>query len=126
MTVKRIDLNNPDWGFTFSSCVIAGGFVFTSHHGGYDFEGGQWPESIEEQTEQCFRNLKRTLEAAGVTLDDVIKTTVFLKNAGDFARMREIYRRVFTDGYPARSGLITEFLDPECLIQIEAIAYKPR
>ena len=126
MTVKRIDLNNPDWGFTFSSCVIAGDFVFTSHHGGYDFEGSQWPGSIEEQTEQCFRNLKRTLEAAGVTLDDVIKTTVFLKNARDFAKMREIYRRVFTDGYPARSGLITEFLDPECLIQIEAIAYKPR
>jgi 2-iminobutanoate/2-iminopropanoate deaminase len=126
MTVKRIDLNNPDWGFTFSSCVIAGDFVFTSHHGGYDFEGGQWPGSIKEQTEQCFRNLRRTLEAAGVTLDDVIKTTVFLKNAGDFAKMREIYRRVFTDGYPARSGLITEFLDPECLIQIEAIAYKPR
>jgi enamine deaminase RidA (YjgF/YER057c/UK114 family) len=50
---------------------------------------------------------------------------VFLKNAKDFQKMREVYRRVFTDGYPARSGLITEFLDPECLIQIEAIAYKP-
>jgi len=38
MTIERIDLNNPDWGFTFSSCVVAGDYVFTSHHGGYNFE----------------------------------------------------------------------------------------
>jgi 2-iminobutanoate/2-iminopropanoate deaminase len=56
----------------------------------------------------------------------VVKTTVFLKNAEDFEKMREVYRRVFADGYPARSGLITAFLDPECLIQIEAVAYKPK
>jgi 2-iminobutanoate/2-iminopropanoate deaminase len=125
MTIERIDLHDPSWGFTFSNCVIAGDFVFTSHHAGYDSERGKWPESIEEQTEQCFRNLERTLQAAGVTLDDVVKTTVFLKNATDFGKMREVYRRAFTGGYPARSGLITAFLDPECLIQIEAVAYKP-
>lgn len=126
MTLERIDLNNPDWGFTFSSCVIAGDLVFTSHHGGYNFEEDKWPESVEAQTEQCFKNLGKTLEAAGVTLRDVVKTTVFLKSPGDFKGMREVYRRAFTDGYPARSGLITEFLDPECLIQIEAVAYRPR
>ena len=126
MAIAKIDLHNPDWGFTFSSCVIAGDFVFTSHHGGYSFEEGGWPEGIESQTEQCFKNLKRTLEAAGVTLDDVVKTTVYLKQARDFPAMREVYRRQFTDGYPARSGLITEFLDPECLIQIEAMAYKSK
>lgn len=126
MAIERIDLNNPAWGFTFSNCVIAGDLIFTAHHSGYDVEAGLWPEGIEAQTEQCFRNLKRTLEAAGVTLDDVVKTTVFLKSAGDFREMREVYRRAFTAGYPARSGLITEFLDPECLVQIEAIAYRPR
>jgi len=126
MAIAKIDLHNPDWGFTFSSCVIAGDFIFTSHHGGYSFEEGRWPEGIESQTEQCFKNLKRTLEAAGVTLDDVVKTTVYLKQARDFPAMREVYRRQFTDGYPARSGLITEFLDPECLIQIEAMAYKSK
>jgi 2-iminobutanoate/2-iminopropanoate deaminase len=126
MTIERIDLNNPDCGFTFSSCVIAGDFVFTSHHGGYDFEEGRWPEGIKAQTEQCVRNLEKTLEAAGVTLTDVVKTTVFLKKAEDFETMREVYRREFTDGYPARSGLITAFLDPECLVQMEAVAYKTR
>ncbi len=126
MTIEKIDLNNPDWGFTFSSCVVAGDFTFTSHHGGYDFEQGKWPESIEEQTQQCFKNLEKTLKAAGATLNDIVKTMVFLKNTGDFKKMREVYRHVFTDGYPARSGLFTEFLDPQCLLQIEAVAYKYR
>jgi 2-iminobutanoate/2-iminopropanoate deaminase len=125
MSIERIDLNNPDWGFTFSSCVIAGDFVFTAHHAGYDFEKGEWPEGIEAQTEQCFTNLERTLHAAGVTLNDVVRTTVFLTDTTDFRGMREVYRRQFTEGYPARSGLFTVFLDPECLVQIEAVAYKP-
>ena len=89
-------------------------------------EDGTWPKGIEAQTEQCFKNLETTLRATDATLSDVVKTTVFLKNTEDFRKMREVYKRFFTDGYPARSGIITEFLDPECLIQIEAVAYKPR
>jgi 2-iminobutanoate/2-iminopropanoate deaminase len=126
MALEHIDLNDPDWGFTFSSCVIAGDFIFTAHHAGYDFERGKWPEGIKAQTEQCFENLMRTLAEAGATLNDVVKTTVFFKDTADFPKLREVYRRVFTDGYPARSGLVTEFLDPQCLVQIEAVAYKPR
>jgi 2-iminobutanoate/2-iminopropanoate deaminase len=124
VTIQRIDLNDPEWGFTFSSCLVAGDFVFTSHHAGYDFDEGKWPASIEAQTEQCFKNLARTLAAAGVTSDDVVKVTVFLKNFEDFPKMREVFKRVFTDGYPARSGLISQFLDRECLIQVEAVAYR--
>lgn len=60
-----------------------------------------------------------------MTLADVVKTTVYLRSAADFLEMREVYRRFFADALPARSGLITEFLDPECLVQIEAVAYKP-
>jgi 2-iminobutanoate/2-iminopropanoate deaminase len=126
MALEHIDLNDPDWGFTFSSCVIAGDFIFTAHHAGYDFERGKWPEGIKAQTEQCFENLMRTLAEAGATLNDVVKTIVFFKDTADFPKLREVYRRVFTDGYPARSGLVTEFLDPQCLVQIEAVAYKPR
>ena len=123
--INKIDLH-PECNFTFSSCVVAGDYVFTAHHSGVRMEDGTWPESIETQTEQCFKNLETTLRAADATLSDVVKTTVFLKNAGDFRKMREVYKHFFTDGYPARSGIITEFLDPECLIQIEAVAYKPR
>lgn len=124
MAVERIDLNNPDRDFTFSSCVVAGDYVFTSHHGGYDFEKDRCPESVEEQTQQCFKNLARTLDAAGVTLNDVVRTTVLLKNPGDFEKVKDVYRRVFTDGYPARTTIISEFLAPEILVQIDAVAYK--
>jgi 2-iminobutanoate/2-iminopropanoate deaminase len=124
MTVERIDLH-PKYGFTFSTCVVAGDFVFTSHLAGLD-EEGNWPESVEGQTEHCFRRLARTLEAAGSTLSDVVKTTVYLKNIEDFGKMGEVYRRKFTDGYPARMTATSEFIDPEILVMIEAVAYKPR
>jgi len=126
MTLERIDLNNPDWGFTFSSCVVAGDYVFTSHHGGVADNEGNRLQSVEEQAQQCFRSLERTLEAAGVTLDDVVKTTVLLKNPGDFEKVKNVYRHVFTNGYPARTTIISEFLAPEILVQIDAVAYKPK
>ena len=122
MTVEKIDLH-PEYGFTFSTCVVAGDFVFTSHLAGSD-EEGNWPESVEEQTEHCFRRLERTLEAAGATLSDVVKTTVYLKNIEDFDKMREVYGRQFTDGYPARMTATSEFIAPEILVMIEAVAYK--
>jgi 2-iminobutanoate/2-iminopropanoate deaminase len=124
MTVAKIDLN-PEYGFTFSTCVVAGDFVYTSHLAGLD-EDGKWPESVEEQTEHCFRNLERALGAAGATLSDVVKMTVYLKNIEDFDKMRQVYRRQFTDGYPARMTATSEFIDPEILVMIEAVAYKPR
>jgi len=124
VTIKRIDLN-PEYGFAFSSCVVAGDYVFTAHRGGMVDDRGKRLESIEEQTEQTFRNLERTLEAAGATLNDVVKTTVYLKDIKDFAKMNDVYRRQFTDGYPARMTATTEFIDAACLIQIEAMAYKP-
>lgn len=127
MTKEIIDLNPKEYNFTFSSCVKAGDFIFTSHHGGFLDEKGNKIEGIEAQTEQCLKNLAKTLEAAGASLNDVVKTTVLLKNADDFAKMREVYRRHFKEGYPARTAFVnTDFLDPACLIQIEAVAYKPK
>ena len=126
MAIERIDLNDPEWGFTFSSCVVAGDFIFTAHHAGYDFERGKWPEGIEAQTEQCFANLERTLAEAGATLNDVVRALVLFRDTANFQGLREVFRRVFTEGYPARSALITEFLERDCLVQIELVAYKPR
>jgi 2-iminobutanoate/2-iminopropanoate deaminase len=125
MTIEKIDLN-PEFGFAFSSCVVAGDHVYTAHHGGFLDHDGNSLESVEKQTEQCFKKLERTLEAAGATLSDVVKTTVLLKNARDFGKMNDVYRRQFTDGYPARTTIVTEFLDAACLIQIEAVAYRPK
>ena len=121
-----IDLNPKEYGFTFSSCVKAGDFIFTAHHAGFLDEDGNVIEGIEAQTERCLTNLGNTLKAAGASFDDVVKTTVLLRNSEDFKMMREVYRRYFSKGFPARTGIVgTDFLDSECLIQIDAVAYKP-
>ncbi|GEM_PF-237365 len=117
MPIERINLY-PDYDPTFSTCVVAGDFVFTSHVAGLD-EEGKWPGSVEEQTAHCFRNLEKTLNAAGATLSDVVKMTVYLKNIEDFARMREVYREKFTDGYPARMTATSVFIDSEILVIID-------
>jgi len=125
MTVERIDLN-PEMKWTFSTYVIAGDFIYTSHLGALVDDGGNKLMDVAGQTDQCFRNMKRVLETAGATLNDVVKTTVYLKDLKDFHEMREVYRHQFTDGYPARMTATTEFIEPDCLVMIEAVAYKPR
>jgi len=97
------------------------------YHGGFIDEDGNTIEGIEEQTEQCFKNLGKTLKAAGASFDDVVKTTVLLRNAEDFRKMIGVYRRYFDKGFPARTTFVgTDFLDSPCLIQIDAVAYKPK
>ena len=123
--IEKVDLN-PDRNWTFSTYVRAGDFVYTSHTVGITDGEGRRLETVAEQTEQTFRNLEKTLQAAGATLDDVVKTTVYLRDLGDFHEMRETYRRQFTAGYPARMTATTDFIDSTCLVMIEAVAYKPR
>lgn len=126
MTTEFIDLNPKEYGFTFSSCVKAGDFIFTAHHAGFLDDEGNVITGIEAQTERCLTNLGKTLNAAGASLNDVVKTTVLLRNPEDFQSMREVYRRYFSKGFPARTGIVgTDFLDSTCLIQIDAVAYKP-
>ena len=126
MGIEFIDLNKPEWEFTFSTCVRAGDFLYLSHHGGYDFEAGMWPTSVEEQTDKCFVNIERTLKTAGSSLDEIVKTTLYLKSLEDFPKMKEVYRQKFSQGFPARMTAVSEFIAPECLILVEAIAYSPQ
>ena len=96
--LKRIDLH-PDKvrykNFSFSTCVVAGDFVFTSHQGGLVDDNGKWLTTIEEQTEQSFKNLERALAAAGATFDDVVKMMIYMKNADDFQAIEDIYNTKF-------------------------------
>ena len=78
---------------------------------------------IEEQTRQVFSNLKAVLEAAGSGLDKIIKTTCFMDNMADFARMNEVYAEYFRGEYPSRSAVEVAKLPKDALIEIEAIAY---
>ena len=80
--------------------------------------------TIEVQAEQVFKNVKNLLEASGSNLDQVIKTTVFIKNMNDFAKVNDIYATYFTKDFPARSCVEVARLPKDVLIEVEAIAYK--
>lgn len=79
---------------------------------------------IEEQAEQAIGNLAALLEAAGTSVDNVIKTTVFIKDMNDFAKINEVYSKYFTKDFPARSCVEVARLPKDVLIEIEAIAIK--
>ncbi len=107
----------------YSHAIIANGFVFTAGKVGTDpktdmlVAGG-----IAEQTEQVLNNLETVLKAAGSSLNDVVKTTVFLVDMNEFAKMNEIYAKRFKAPFPARSTVQVARLPRDARIEIEAIA----
>src|SRR5262245_53693859 len=113
----------PFQGAPYSQAIRAGGFVFVS--GQLALEPGATEllaGGITEQTEQVFRNLRAILEAAGTSLDKLVKTTVFLQHLDDFAGMNEVYKRHVGDTPPARSTVEVARLPSGALVEIEAIA----
>lgn len=108
----------------YCHAVEAGNFVFTSGQIGLDPSTQELAEGIEAQTKQVLENLKAVLKAAGLTLSDVIKTTVFLDDVSDFGVVNEIYETYFNDSKPARSCVEAGALPKGALIEIEVIAAK--
>ena len=110
----------------YSQAVRIGGFLYTSGQVGLDPASGAVVEGgIEAQTTRALENLKAVLEAAGTSLKSVVKTTVFLKNMGDFAAMNAIYAQYFApEGVvaPARSTVEVARLPKDGLVEVEAIA----
>ena len=111
----------------YSQAVRIGNFVYTSGQVALDpASGALVTGGIAEQTARVIENLKAVLAAAGASLGQVVKTTVFLKNMGDFAAMNEVYGRYFAgDGVtaPARSTVEVARLPKDALVEIEVIAY---
>jgi len=108
----------------YAQANLAGGFIFTSGQIPLDPDSGLIEgQTIEEQTERALKNLKTILEASGSGLENVIKTTVFLTNMSDFARMNEVYARYFTgEKLPSRSAIGVASLPKGALVEIEAVA----
>lgn len=104
--------------------VQAGDFVYTSGQIGLIPDTGVLAEGVEAQAEQALQNIQVVLAAAGCTLADVIKTTVFLADIGDFAKINEIYAKYFTGETPARSCVQAGALPKGALFEIEVVAYK--
>lgn len=108
----------------YAQANIIGNLVITSGQIPIDPATGDLVESdIETQTRQVFANLKAVLEEAGSGLDKIVKTTCFMDNMNDFAKMNEVYAEYFSGEYPSRSAVEVAELPKGALIEIEAIAY---
>ncbi len=105
----------------YAQGYITNGFVFTSGQIGVNPETGEAPEGIEAQAEQSCKNVGAVLAAAGVGYENVVKTTCFLADMGDFAAFNGVYAKYFT-GKPARSCVAVKTLPKGLLCEIEAIA----
>lgn len=104
--------------------VEANGLIFTSGQIGLIPETGELQNGIEAQTHQVFKNLQAVLEAAGSDLDHAVKTSVFIDDINDFAKVNEIYAEYFTGDTPARSCVEVAKLPKGALVEIEVIAVK--
>ena len=122
--MKRVAINPAGAGGNTSPLspgVAAGPFLFVS--GQIGVAGG----NVETQTEQVLENLAAVLKAGGLGMDDVIKTTVFLTSAEDFAPMNTVYRRHFSEPFPTRSTVVVAALArPGLVVEIEAIALQQK
>lgn len=107
----------------YAQAVQVGGLVITSGQLPIDPATGSFPESIQAQTRQSLTNVKAILEKVSMNMDNVIKTTVFLSDIGNFAAMNEVYATFFSEGnYPARSAVEVARLPKDALVEIEVIA----
>ena len=107
----------------YSQAIQIGQLLFTSGQVPIDPETGAIVEGgIQEQARQSLNNIKAILNAAGINMGAVVKTTVFLQDMNDFAAMNEVYAQFFQEPYPARSAVQVGRLPKDALVEIEAIA----
>lgn len=107
----------------YSQAIRANGFVFVSGQLPVDPETGSFAGAdVTAQTRQSLQNIQRILAEAGLDMDAVVKTTVFLQDMGDFAAMNEVYAAFFTGSCPARAAVQVAALPKGALVEIEAIA----
>ncbi len=110
----------------YSQGIKVGSMVFTSGQIPANPATGELVvDDIRKAAAQSLENVKAVLKEAGAEMKDVVKTTVFLKDMGDFAAVNEVYATYFTDKMPARSAVQVAKLPKDCLVEIEAIAVIP-
>lgn len=106
----------------YSQAIRSGDLLFCSGQVGLDPATGELVEGgIEQQTERALQNLTAVLEAAGASLETVVKTTVFLSSMDDFAAMNQVYERHFQGVPPARSTVAVKTLPKNAMVEVEAI-----
>jgi len=123
MKVTVTTENAPGAIGPYSQAIKAGGMVFCSGQIPIDPATGEFvSDVVSEQTEQVLKNLGEVLKAAGTTLDNVVKTTVFLADMNDFVEMNEVYSRYFSENKPARATVQAARLPRDAKVEIDCIA----
>lgn len=108
----------------YSQAIEINNMVYTSGVIPVEPASGIIPEGVEAQAEQAFKNLCNLVEASGSKVENIVKTTVFIKEMNDFAKINEIYKTYFKEPFPARSCVEVARLPKDVLLEVEAIAYK--
>ncbi|MDI3281490.1 MAG: RidA family protein, partial [Bacillota bacterium] len=109
----------------YAQAVRAGGLLFLSGQIPLDPQTGEVPEGIEAQTRRVLENIKAVLKAEGLSLADLVKTTIFLTDINDFAAVNQVYGAYFPDHPPARSTVAVQALPRGVRVEIEAVAVYP-
>lgn len=122
--MKQISTQNAPAAIgPYSQAIEVNGFVYASGQLPIDPATGAFPEGgVKEQTRQSLLNVKAILEEAGLALSNVVKTTVYLADMGDFAAMNEIYSQFFAQPFPARSAIAVKALPKGALVEVEVVA----
>jgi 2-iminobutanoate/2-iminopropanoate deaminase len=105
----------------YSQGIKSNGFLFCSGQLGLDPASGELREGVKAQAEQAMQNLKAVIETAGKTMDDIVKTTIFLTNMGDFPTVNEVYGSFLPGDKPARSTIAVAALPKAGQVEIEAV-----
>ena len=120
--MKQISTNNAPAALgPYSQAIKSGNLLFCSGQIPADPATGSIPDGAQAQAEQSLTNLKSLIEAAGASIDNVIKTTVFIKDMNDFATINGIYAKYFTEPFPARTCIEVARLPKDVLFEVEAI-----
>ena len=119
--IKTAKAPPPD--ATYSNATVGGGFIFVAGQVGVDLKG-EVKAGVTEQTQQALKNIKAIVEAAGSSLDNVMRVGVYLADLNDFNEMDKVYRTFFPQDPPARITLQTPIGDKRCVIEIDAIALR--
>ena len=109
----------------YSQGISSGDLVFISGQTPLKADGEMAPGGVGEHTEQCLGNVREVLIAAGLTMNDVVKTTVFMTDLARFAEMNEVYGKHFRPPFPARSTVQVSALPKGADVEIEAVAVRP-
>jgi 2-iminobutanoate/2-iminopropanoate deaminase len=126
MTRQEIQTNGAPAALgPYSQAIRSGDLVFCSGQVGLDPATAELVDGVEAQAERALRNLQAVLDAAGLGLDDVVKTTIFLVDVGDFAAVNAVYAKFMPEPPPARSTVGIAALPKGALVEIEAIAHRP-